>query len=139
MNKLTLQLISLAELLDAADLLLKCFPGSRVFAFEGELGAGKTTFIKALCAQLGVTETTSSPSFSLVNEYPTQDGKSVYHFDLYRMQSSKEAVDVGMEEYLWSGNYCMIEWSDRAKELLPDTTVWIKLEVDGEIRQLIAE
>jgi tRNA threonylcarbamoyladenosine biosynthesis protein TsaE len=138
-NKLTLQLISLAELLDAADLLLKCFPGSRVFAFEGELGAGKTTFIKALCAQLGVTETTSSPSFSLVNEYPTQDGKSVYHFDLYRMQSSKEAVDVGMEEYLWSGNYCMIEWSDRAKELLPDTTVWIKLEVDGEIRQLIAE
>lgn len=139
MNHLTLQLASLNELPDAADLLLTCFPDQRVFAFEGQLGAGKTTLIKALCTHLGVNDAMSSPSFALVNEYATSTGIPVFHFDLYRMKSTGEALDIGFEEYVWSGNYCLIEWPELAKELLPENTVWITLTLTGETRLLVAE
>ncbi|HET6991292.1 MAG TPA: tRNA (adenosine(37)-N6)-threonylcarbamoyltransferase complex ATPase subunit type 1 TsaE, partial [Bacteroidia bacterium] len=110
------------HLVEVSQKLLEFFPEKRIFAFHGELGAGKTTFIKALCVELGVKDTMSSPSFSLVNEY--HDGKEnpVYHFDLYRLKSPEEALDIGMEEYLYSGNYCFVEWPERAPEILPEET-----------------
>src|ERR1044071_1379344 len=108
--KLQLIIHSESELSSAAKKFLATFPSQKIFAFHGELGAGKTTFIKILCEQLGVKDAMSSPSFSLVNEY--RDGKNnpVYHFDLYRLKNPQEAFDIGMEEYLYSGNYCFVEW-----------------------------
>jgi tRNA threonylcarbamoyladenosine biosynthesis protein TsaE len=117
-----------------AKTFLSDFSSSRIFAFHGELGAGKTTFIKALCAELGVNDAMSSPSFSLVNEYHDINGNSIYHFDLYRLKSPEEAFDIGMEEYLYSGNYCFVEWPERAGELLPEETVHLKISTYGKER-----
>lgn len=124
--------VSLNELSLTVKSFLADFSSSRIFAFHGELGAGKTTFIKALCAELGVNDAMSSPSFSLVNEYHDANGKPIYHFDLYRLKSPEEAFDIGMEEYLYSGNYCFVEWPERAEELLPEETVHVKITaIDG--------
>jgi tRNA threonylcarbamoyladenosine biosynthesis protein TsaE len=109
---------------------LKNFPNQKIFAFHGDLGAGKTTFIKALCEKLGVKDQMSSPSFSIVNEYNSENGNSIYHFDLYRLKSPQEAFDIGMEEYLYSGNYCFIEWPERAEGILPEETVHVKMVVE---------
>jgi tRNA threonylcarbamoyladenosine biosynthesis protein TsaE len=121
-----------------AKTFLADFSSFRIFAFHGELGAGKTTFIKALCAELGVHDAMSSPSFSLVNEYHDANGNPVYHFDLYRLKSPQEAFDIGMEEYLYSGNYCFVEWPERAEELLPEETVHVTIRVANEQREIVA-
>lgn len=127
---------TIEELPLAAETLLQQFPNARVFAFHGDLGAGKTTFIKVLCEKLGVKDAMSSPSFSLVNEYHDANGKAVYHFDLYRLKSPAEALDIGMEEYLYSGNYCFVEWPEKAAEVLPQETVQVKIEETAEGRVL---
>lgn len=127
---------TIEELPQAAETLLQQFPNARVFAFHGDLGAGKTTFIKVLCEKLGVKDAMSSPSFSLVNEYHDANGKVVYHFDLYRLKSPAEALDIGMEEYLYSGNYCFVEWPEKAAEVLPQETVQVKIEETAEGRVL---
>ena len=129
-------LSDLQQLPGAAEKLLAEFARARIFAFHGELGAGKTTFIKALCEQLGVKDVMSSPSFSLVNEYHDAEGRPVYHFDLYRLKSPQEALDIGLEEYLYSGNYCFIEWPERAEELLPEETVHVTIVNRDEIREI---
>lgn len=90
-----------------------------VVIFNGPMGAGKTTFIKALCRTLGITDATSSPTFSLVNEYRTPKGEPVYHFDVYRLKAESEALDMGIEEYLHSGNRCFIEWAEKIPNMLP--------------------
>ncbi len=90
-----------------------------VWLFEGEMGAGKTTLIKTLCRALGVISVVQSPTFSLVNEYTTHEGHSVYHFDCYRLRNEAEALDIGLEEYLDSGDYCFIEWPERITSLWP--------------------
>ncbi len=120
-------LTDLIEIQKTAVNFLQSFPNEKIFAFQGELGAGKTTFIKALCKQLGVEDSMSSPSFSLVNEYKSKNGNPIYHFDLYRLKSAQEAFDIGMEEYLYSGNYCFVEWPERAKGILPDETVHVSM------------
>ena len=107
----------------------------RVVLFNGEMGAGKTTFIKALCMVLGVQSPTSSPTFSLVNEYEATESL-VYHFDMYRLKSETEALDFGIEEYLFSGNWCFIEWAEKIPNLIPEEhlVVWLTVMEDGKRR-----
>ncbi len=93
---------------------------NKVILFNGEMGVGKTTFIKTLCKALGVREATSSPTFSLVNEYETNDGNVIYHFDVYRLKNENEAYDMGMDEYLYSGAWNFIEWAEKIPSLIPD-------------------
>ena len=100
----------------------------KVYCFNGKMGAGKTTFIKAICEEMGVKETVNSPTFSIVNEYEAADGQIIYHFDCYRINKIQEALDLGAEEYLYSGNYCFIEWSENIASLLPDNTVNVDIE-----------
>jgi len=98
-------------------------------AFYGEMGAGKTTFIKAICQNLGVEDITSSPSFSLINEYLSNTGKSVYHFDFYRINDIEEAYDIGYEDYFYSNNLCLIEWAEKIETLLPENHFKCKMKI----------
>lgn len=104
----------------------------RVWLFEGDMGVGKTTFIKAICRALGVVSVVQSPTFGLVNEYTTKTGDSVYHFDCYRLRNEAEALDIGLDEYLDSGNYCLIEWPERIASLWPAHYYLIDLTVDQD-------
>lgn len=118
------------ELDPAADSLLKAHPQSKLFALYGSMGAGKTTFIKAICRKLGVTDIVNSPTFSIVNEYNTNNGKSIYHFDFYRLKNTAELLDIGYEDYFFSNSYCLLEWPEKIEELLPVGTVKVKIEED---------
>lgn len=126
------------ELHAIASALIEYYKEKRVFAFHGEMGAGKTTFIKIICEYLNVTDIVSSPTFSIVNEYYTKDSGNIYHFDLYRIKSWNEMLEIGYEDYFYSGNYCMIEWPEKIVNLLPEETVHVKIEVspDGSIRTI---
>ncbi|HSI90764.1 MAG TPA: tRNA (adenosine(37)-N6)-threonylcarbamoyltransferase complex ATPase subunit type 1 TsaE [Adhaeribacter sp.] len=127
----------LEELPKAAEHLVKNYPNEAVFLFEGEMGAGKTTYIKAICQALGVTDPVSSPTFSLVNEYRTARNKPVYHFDFYRIKNEEEALDIGFLEYLESGNMCLIEWPSLVTNLLPENYVLVTLEnMAGQERKI---
>jgi tRNA threonylcarbamoyladenosine biosynthesis protein TsaE len=102
-----------------------------VWLFEGDMGVGKTTLIKAICRALGVVSVVQSPTFGLVNEYTTQTGDSVYHFDCYRLRNEAEALDIGLDEYLDSGQYCLIEWPERIASLWPASYYLIDLTIDS--------
>jgi tRNA threonylcarbamoyladenosine biosynthesis protein TsaE len=106
---------------------------NKVILFNGEMGVGKTTLIKQLCKTLGVEEATSSPTFSLVNEYQTSKNQIVYHFDFYRLNQENEALDMGVDDYLYSGNWCFIEWSEKIENLIPEehSIITMKLLADG--------
>ncbi|OCB78566.1 tRNA (adenosine(37)-N6)-threonylcarbamoyltransferase complex ATPase subunit type 1 TsaE [Flavobacterium crassostreae] len=110
---------------------------NKILLFQGEMGAGKTTFIKQLCKTLGVTEPTSSPTFSLVNEYQTTTNQTIYHFDFYRINSQNEALDIGAEEYFYSGNWCFIEWADKVADLIPEGATTITITVLPEGNRLL--
>ena len=124
---------SIDELENVAHKIIALNP-NKVTLFNGEMGVGKTTLIKKLCSILGVEGTTSSPTFSLVNEYQTNTNYIVYHFDCYRLKSETEALDMGIDEYLYSGNWCFIEWSEKIESLIPEvhSVVNIKLQADGK-------
>lgn len=112
----------------------------KVWRFDGEMGAGKTTFIKKICRELGVTDNVQSPTFSIVNEYITSTNEAIYHFDCYRLASVEEALNIGIEEYFYSGNYCFIEWAERIEELIPENAVLIKItENAAGGREIVAE
>ena len=129
----TISLNTLSKLPAAAKEILSFAQAKTIFCFYGELGAGKTTLIKEICRQLGVTDPGSSPTFSLINEYDAGSGKRLFHFDLYRLKSESEIYDIGYEEYLFSGNYCFIEWPLKIERLLPANHVKVQIEVkEGE-------
>ena len=110
------------------EILKECEP-HRVFAFDGQMGAGKTTFIKSLCEAMGTADIVNSPTFAIVNVYDVEQPckGEVYHFDCYRLKDIREAMDFGAEEYLYSGNYCFIEWPEMIEPLLPEDTVYVKI------------
>ena len=114
----------------AAAELLKEFEGQRVFAFFGEMGAGKTTFIQALCRKLDVIDVVNSPTFTIVNEYHAENSIAIYHFDFFRIKKIEEVFDFGYEDYFYSGNYCFIEWPELIVNILPDNAVLVKITID---------
>ncbi|RKE43492.1 tRNA (adenosine(37)-N6)-threonylcarbamoyltransferase complex ATPase subunit type 1 TsaE [Sphingobacterium detergens] len=125
-----------ADLSVAAQTLLNRFPKDRIFLLYGAMGAGKTTFIKYLCEQLGVKDSTSSPTFSIVNEYDSDNGP-IYHFDFYRIKDEQEAFDFGYEEYFYSGAYCFIEWPEKIPNLLPEEAKEIHISIiDAATRKI---
>lgn len=119
---------SINEINKTARLFIHKIGDRKVFLFNGKMGAGKTTFIKAICEELGVKETVNSPTFSIVNEYEAADGRIIYHFDCYRITKIQEALDLGAEEYLYSGNLCFIEWAENIAPLLPYNAVNVDIE-----------
>ncbi|MCB2197085.1 MAG: tRNA (adenosine(37)-N6)-threonylcarbamoyltransferase complex ATPase subunit type 1 TsaE [Bacteroidetes bacterium] len=123
----TLSLKSLSDLNVIADKFLHLTRDKKIFAFFGPMGVGKTTFIKALCNELGVVEIVTSPTFALVNEYQTSSGEAIYHFDFYRIEKIEEVFDFGYEDYFFSGNYCFIEWPDKVAEILPENIVFVQM------------
>ena len=129
-------IFSIAEIQDVAQKILLDNP-QKVILFNGEMGVGKTTLIKVLAKLLGVNDATSSPTFSLVNEYQAADNQKVYHFDVYRLKSESEALDMGIDEYLYSGYWCFIEWAEKIPNLIPTEHSVIEIEIlsDGK-RQL---
>ncbi|HSN48062.1 MAG TPA: tRNA (adenosine(37)-N6)-threonylcarbamoyltransferase complex ATPase subunit type 1 TsaE [Flavobacterium sp.] len=124
---------SLDEINTVAQQILEQNP-NKVILFHGEMGVGKTTLIKTIAKKLGVDGVTSSPTFSLVNEYQTTKNQIVYHFDFYRLNNEIEALDMGADEYLYSGNWCFIEWAEKIPSLIPDlhSTIHITLLPDGK-------
>lgn len=115
----------------AASQFLSQIGGNRILAFYGSMGAGKTTFIKALCQELGVEEEVTSPTFAIVNEYLSSQGP-VYHFDFYRIKRMEEAFDIGLEDYLYSGNLCLMEWPELIEDLLPEETLRITITENAD-------
>ncbi|MFT5642150.1 MAG: tRNA threonylcarbamoyladenosine biosynthesis protein TsaE [Cyclobacteriaceae bacterium] len=128
----------LTELATFAEEIIVDIKNTPVVLFEGEMGTGKTTFIKLICEKMGVEDSMSSPTFSIVNEYLDEYGETIYHFDLYRLTSLKEAIDIGIEEYLFSGNVCLIEWPQIIVDELPDQYLKISINlVEGNKREII--
>ncbi len=137
MKELKVTCNTLDELPRAARSLLEFSDKHKVLAFFGQMGAGKTTFIKEICRELSVTQNVSSPTFSLVNEYISGNGSPVYHFDFYRIKSEAEAMDIGCEEYFYSGHFCLAEWPEKVINLLPKERVRILIETgENEQRQI---
>jgi tRNA threonylcarbamoyladenosine biosynthesis protein TsaE len=134
----TIQINSLKELDEAAQQLIGLMNNNKVFAFYGEMGAGKTTFIKSICRALGVTDNITSPTFALVNEYNTNNGQSVFHFDCYRIKNTEEAYDIGAEEYFYSNQLCFIEWPEKIEELLPAKRVDVTIKVVSNTKREIS-
>jgi tRNA threonylcarbamoyladenosine biosynthesis protein TsaE len=130
---------SVKALSTAARHLIDEFPGRRVFAFYGKMGAGKTTFIQAVCQVLGTSDNVTSPTFAIINEYNTELGESIYHFDFYRIKDMEEAFDMGYEDYFFSGSWCLIEWPEKIEPLLPEGYVKVTISVeDDESRKITA-
>ncbi|MFV8465226.1 tRNA (adenosine(37)-N6)-threonylcarbamoyltransferase complex ATPase subunit type 1 TsaE [Flavobacterium sp. LB1P62] len=126
-------IFSLDQLEEVAQKIIAENP-NKVILFHGEMGVGKTTLIKQLCKTLGVIGATSSPTFSLVNEYQTTNNQIIYHFDFYRLNHEVEALDMGVDDYLYSGNWCFIEWAEKIPNLIPEThsVITIELLPDGK-------
>lgn len=120
------------EIAQAAKQFVEAMGESTVFAFYGKMGAGKTTFIKAVCEELGVTDVINSPTFAIVNEYLDGEGEPIYHFDFYRIKRLQEVLDIGYEDYVYSGNVCFMEWPELIEDLLPEDAVKVTIEEETE-------
>lgn len=129
-------LVSIDTLELTANELITASQGNRIWLFSGEMGAGKTTVIKAIGKLLGVKESMASPTFSIVNEYRTSNG-TLFHFDFYRLKNEREAYDIGVDEYFESGNYCFIEWPEKLETLIPESYFKITLQVQSPTTRTI--
>ncbi|MGQ1788063.1 MULTISPECIES: tRNA (adenosine(37)-N6)-threonylcarbamoyltransferase complex ATPase subunit type 1 TsaE [unclassified Saccharicrinis] len=135
MNKFLIP--SINKINQVAEAFLKAYPEPAVFCFYGSMGAGKTTFIQALCEKLKVVDVVNSPSFAIVNEYNTQSDDSIYHFDFYRLKEEEEAFDLGYEDYFYSDSYCFVEWPEKIASLLPEKRYDVKVTVlDDNSREI---
>lgn len=134
---MTFEIASLDQIHQTAKQFIQAMNGKTIFAFYGSMGAGKTSFIKAICEELGVTDAINSPTFAIVNEYSIPDGALVYHFDFYRIEKTEEAFDLGYEEYFDSGQYCFIEWPEKIESLLPLDCVKVYIEELPNCRRVI--
>lgn len=123
--------VKINDLESVAKELINFSDGIRIFAFYGKMGAGKTTFIQALCRVLHSADTVNSPSFAIVNEYSTAEGDIIYHFDFYRIKNLEEAYDLGYEDYFYSGNFCFIEWPEKIETILPAEYIEVTIEDSG--------
>lgn len=133
MKEHTITISTLGGYPAAAKEFIATMGNNRIFAFHGNMGSGKTTFIKSICEEMGVEEAINSPTFAIVNEYESREGETIYHFDFYRIKSIAEVYNMGYEEYLYSNAYCFIEWPELIEELLPDEAVQVTIteEEDG--------
>ena len=123
-----------SELEDASISLLELISENNIVCFYGEMGVGKTTFIKEICKKLGVEDTVSSPTFSIINEYLTENNESVYHFDFYRIEKEEEAFDIGYEEYFYQGNLCLIEWPEKISLIIHENIIKVQITRSDEQR-----
>ena len=130
--KIVVNCVSELEL--AATSLLGLINDNNIICFYGEMGVGKTTFIKEICKKLGVEDVVSSPTFSIINEYLTENNKSVYHFDFYRIEKEEEAFDIGYEEYFYQGNLCLIEWPEKISSIIPENIIKVQITRSDEQR-----
>ncbi|MCS5488811.1 tRNA (adenosine(37)-N6)-threonylcarbamoyltransferase complex ATPase subunit type 1 TsaE [Algoriphagus limi] len=121
----------LKDLEEVAEWLIEQASGEKIWIFQGQMGAGKTTLIKIIGKKLGLVDEVSSPTFSLVNHYETDQGETIYHFDFYRLEDPEEALDIGIEEYFYSGNYCWIEWPEKLGDYLPDHFLLVKIDYNS--------
>jgi len=133
-------IFELSDIKETANYFLKFIKDYNVFAFSGDLGAGKTTFINALCKQLGVTESVTSPTYSIIQEYTGAAGTIIFHIDLYRIQNKEEAIEAGIEDCIYSNEICLVEWPEKAPSIFPENTVYSTLEiVSAHSRKLIVQ
>lgn len=116
----------------AAGEFLQQIGDHKLIAFYAPMGAGKTTFTTALCKRLGVEDPVCSPTFTIINEYLSSDGESIYHFDFYRITKNEEAIDIGLDDYLYSGNLCLMEWPENIEDLLPEETLKVHIQVNPD-------
>ena len=131
---------TLDNIQNAAKQFWQYFSKGKVFAFYGPMGAGKTTFIHALCEAMGVHDHISSPTFSIINQYTTDNDQAIYHMDLYRLQDEQEAINSGVEDCLYSGDTCLVEWPGKAPGIFPDNTLHLNITaIDANTRKLITE
>ena len=132
------KVISIKSLGKVVKELLEHFPDQRIYAFYGKMGAGKTTFIQAVCKILDTPDNVTSPTFAIINEYKTKNGDSVFHFDFYRIKDMEEVFDLGYEDYFYSGSYCLIEWPEKIESLLPPGHVKVNIEVLENEERLVS-
>ncbi|HJI19353.1 tRNA (adenosine(37)-N6)-threonylcarbamoyltransferase complex ATPase subunit type 1 TsaE [Alistipes sp.] len=128
----TMQIGSLAELPDAAEEIIRSLGGRTIVAFRGEMGAGKTTLIREIAARLGSDDVVTSPTFAIINQYAAAEGRTLYHFDFYRIDRLEEAYDFGYEEYFDSGDLCLVEWPEKIEPLLPENTMNVRITALSE-------
>ncbi|MCF0183654.1 MAG: tRNA (adenosine(37)-N6)-threonylcarbamoyltransferase complex ATPase subunit type 1 TsaE [Bacteroidaceae bacterium] len=129
---------SIEGLREGAREFIKRMGANRVFAFYGKMGAGKTTFIKALCEEMGVTDVVNSPTFAIVNEYLDGEGETIYHFDFYRIRRMEEVADIGYDEYVYSGRLCLMEWPELIEPMLPSDAVRVTIEEQPDGSRVIS-
>ncbi|WP_277069268.1 tRNA (adenosine(37)-N6)-threonylcarbamoyltransferase complex ATPase subunit type 1 TsaE [Prevotella corporis] len=122
---------------ESAKEFIKNIGDKKVFAFYGKMGAGKTTFTKAICEVLGVKDVITSPTFAIVNEYTDGNGNPIYHFDFYRIKKLEEVYDMGYEDYFYSGNLCLLEWPELIEEILPENAIKVKIEEQQDGSRLV--
>mgnify|MGYP003537667914 FL=1 len=135
---MTITIKDITGLADAAQEFIAQMGDDKIFAFYGSMGAGKTTFVKALCEAMGVTDTVNSPTFAIVNEYDTPSGRPIYHFDFYRIKRLGEVYDMGYEDYFYGRGLCFIEWPELIEELLPEDTVRVNIEEQPDGSRLVS-